>query len=40
MKPKYGNNIKLCYTDTGSFVMNIKTEDFYKDISNGFKKKV
>ena len=40
MKPKYGDNIKLCYMDTGSFVMNIKTEDFYKDISNGVKKKV
>ena len=28
MKPKYGNNVKLCYMDTDSFVMNIKTEDF------------
>ena len=34
MKPKYGNNVKLCYMDTDSFIMNIKTEDFYKDISN------
>ena len=34
MKPKYGNNIKLCYTDTDSFIMNIKTEDFYEDIAN------
>ena len=26
--------IKLeCYTDTDSFIMHIKTEDFYKDIS-------
>ena len=32
MKPKYNDNIKLCYMDTHSFVMNIKTEDFYKDI--------
>ena len=24
MKPKYGNNIKLCYMDTDSFIMNIK----------------
>ena len=30
MKPKYGNDVKLCYMDTDSFVMNIKTEDFYK----------
>ena len=34
MKPKYANNVKLCYMDTGSFIMNIKTNDFYKDISN------
>ena len=33
-KPKYGNNIKLCYMDTDSFIMSIKTEDFYKDIAN------
>ena len=24
MKPKYGNNIKLCYMDTDSFVMIFK----------------
>ena len=34
MKPKYSNDVKLCYMDTDSFVMNIKTEDFYKDIAN------
>ena len=34
MKPKYNNNVKLCYTDTDSFIMNIKTNDFYKDIAN------
>ena len=33
MKPKYNDNVKLCYMDTDSFVMNIKTEDFYKDIA-------
>ena len=30
MKPKYGDNLKLCYMDTDSFIMQIKTEDFYK----------
>ena len=25
MKPKYGDNVKLCYMDTDSFIMNIKT---------------
>ena len=28
MKPKYNDNMKLCYMDTDSFVMNIKTKDF------------
>ena len=27
MKPKYNNNVKLCYMDTDSFVMYIKTND-------------
>ena len=39
MKPKYGNDIKLCYMDTDSFVMNIKTEGFYKDIANDVEKR-
>ena len=39
MKPKYCNDVKLCYMDTDSFVMNIKTEDFYKDIANDFEKR-
>ena len=34
MKPKYGNNVKLCDMDTDSFAMNIKTNDFYRDIAN------
>ena len=28
MKPKYNNNVKLCYMDTDSFLMNIKMNDF------------
>ena len=39
MKPKYNDNIKLCYMGTDSFVMNIKTENFYKDISNDVEKR-
>ena len=39
MKPKYGDNIKLCYMDTDSFIMNIKTEDFYKDFANDVEKR-
>ena len=34
MKPKYGNNVKLCYMDTDSFIMNIKTNDFDENIAN------
>ena len=39
MKPKYGDNIKLCYMDTDSFIINIKTEYFYKDIANDVEKR-
>ena len=38
-KPKYGNRVKLCYMDTDSSVMNIKTNDFYKDIANDAEKR-
>ena len=31
--PKYGNKAKLLFTDTDSFLYEIETEDFYKDIS-------
>ena len=34
IKPKYQGNAKLCYMDTDSFVIHIKTEDFYKDIAD------
>ena len=32
MKKKYGDMVKLCYMDTDSLIINIKTKDFYKDI--------
>ena len=34
LKPKYGDKRKLGYTDTVSFILYIKTEDFYEDIAN------
>ena len=34
MKPKYNDDVKLCYMDTDSFVMHIQTNDFYKDIAS------
>ena len=39
MKPKYNDNVKLCYMDIDSFIMNIKTEYFYKDIANDVEKR-
>ena len=32
LKAMYGDEIRLCYTDTDSFIIHIKTDDFYKDI--------
>ena len=34
MKPKYNDNVRLCYVDTDSFVMHIKIINFYKDIAS------
>ena len=33
IKNKYGEKASLCYIDTDSFIINVKTEHFYKDIS-------
>ena len=38
LKSKYGDRVKLCYTDTDSFIIHIKTEDFFEDISNDVEK--
>ena len=37
IKPKYGKQAKLLFTDTDSFLYEIQTEDFYKDISEDVK---
>ena len=39
VKSKYGNRARLCYMDTDSFVLNIKTKDFYKDIAENIKER-
>ena len=39
MKLKYKDRIRRCYMDTDSFIMHIKTEDFYKDIADDVEKK-
>ena len=33
VKPKYGENAKLCYINTDSFIAHVKTDDIYKDIT-------
>ena len=38
IKLKYQNNAKLCYMDTDSFTIHIKTEDIFKDIADDVKK--
>ena len=38
IKPKYQDKAKLCYMDTDSLVIHIKTEDFYEDIANDVEK--
>ena len=39
VKIKYQDKARLCYMDKDSFVVNIKTKDFYKDISQGVNKR-
>ena len=35
VNPKSGENAKLCYIDTYSFIAHVKTDDIYKDIAEG-----
>ena len=39
IKPRYQNNAKLCYMDTDSFIIYIKTEDVYEDIADDVEKR-
>ena len=39
MRPKHGSKVKLCYMDTNSFVYEIDTEDFYRDIAKDVEKR-
>ena len=39
MRRKYGSKVNLCYMDTDSFVYEIETEDFYRDIARDVKKR-
>ena len=39
VKPKNVENAKLCYMDTGSFIVHVKTDDIYKDIAEDVEKR-
>ena len=39
MRPRYGSKVKLCYMDTDSFVYEIETKYFYRDIAKDVKKR-
>ena len=39
MRPKYGSKVKLYYMDTDSFVYEIETKDFYRDIAKDVEKR-
>ena len=38
IKPKYDDKARTLYIDTDIFVINTKTDDFYKDIANDVEK--
>ena len=38
IKPKYQDRAKLCYMDTDSLIIHIKTDNFYKEIANDVEK--
>ena len=40
MRPKHGSKVKFCYMDTESFVYEIETEDFYRDIAKDVEKRL
>ena len=37
LKPHYGENIKLLYTDTDSFIFHVLTDDLYIDMKHNMK---
>ena len=40
VKLKYGENAKLCYMDTASFIVYVKTDDIYKDITEDVERRI
>ena len=39
VKPKYGENPKMCYIDTDSFIVHVKADDIHKDIAEYVEKR-
>ena len=39
VKPKYQYDAKLCYMDADSFIIHIKTKDFYEEIADDVEKR-
>ena len=39
VKPKYGENAKMCYIDTDSFIVHVKADDIHKDIAEYVEKR-
>jgi len=37
MKPEYGDEVMLLYTDTDSYIYEIETDDFYRNIAGDVK---
>ena len=40
IKPKYGEKSKMCYMDTDSFIIYIKTDDNYKGIAEDLETRI
>ena len=40
VKLQYGGKVKLCYMNTASFIVYIKTDDIYKDIAEDIETRV
>ena len=37
VKPRYSENARLCYMDTDSFIVHVKTDDIYNDMTEDVK---
>ena len=40
VKPKYGEKARLCYMDTDSFIVYVRTDDIYKHITEDLERRI